>query len=57
MLELRTSYGTFSKFKDLYLFMIEQDIKKIKVDTYYIFNKVNSLELTLEEVKSLTEKQ
>lgn len=57
MLELRTSYGTFSKFKDLYLFMIEQELKKIKVDTYYILKKVNSLELTLEEVKDLAEKQ
>ncbi|PRR77656.1 hypothetical protein CLLI_22200 [Clostridium liquoris] len=53
MLELKTQYGTFGNFRDLYRFMLEEDIENVRVTTYYIFDKLSTLNLSLQEIKNL----
>lgn len=55
MLEIKTLYGNFNNFKHLYLFMKEENLKEIEVDTNYIFSRVCKTNLTLEEVKQIVD--
>jgi len=54
MLLIKTEYGNFGNFKDLYTFMIEEKIENVITDTSYIFDRVLKSSLTLEEVEELS---
>lgn len=56
MLQIRTEHGNFGSYKDLYLFMKEEELKEVVATTYYALSKVNCLKLTLSDVKKLADK-
>lgn len=53
MFIIKTKFGNFSTFKDLYLFMKDENIYSIEVTSYYIFDKINTSNLSLDDVKKL----
>jgi len=54
MLILKTVYGDFGNFKDLYRFMQEENLKEISIAADYIFSNFSNQVLTLEEVYNLS---
>lgn len=52
MLELTTSYGNFKHFKDIYFYMLEQNIKEIEItEVKYCLDKIfGSGFYTLEQI-------
>ncbi len=53
MLELKTKLGNFGTFKDLLISMKIENLKEIQVDSYYVFDKVNSLTLTIKDIEKI----
>ncbi len=53
MLEIKTIYGTFATYKDLYIFMLSEKIDNIEVTSFYNFSKINTLCLTLDDILKL----
>lgn len=53
MVEIKTFYGTFGNFKDLLLFMCDENLLKIDVEVFYNFSLVSKQRLFFEEVSKI----
>ena len=56
MLLIKTEYGTFGSYKDLYLYMQEERLKEVRViNEQYVFQSIpfSSGLLTIDEVKNI----
>ena len=57
MLIFKTKFGNFGTFKDLFLFMHEEKLKEIEIESQYIFDRVFAGTLSYEEVCELYKKE
>ena len=57
MLELTTSCGNFKHFKDIYLYMLEEDLKDIEItEIKYCLDKIYGSGIyTLEQIRDILE--
>lgn len=53
MFIIETKFGNFGTYRDLYFFMKDENINSIQVTSYYIFDKINTSNLSLDDVKKL----
>lgn len=49
---MKTKYGNFGNFKDLYLFMNDENLTEIEVEASYCLSKIMRITLTLDDVKN-----
>lgn len=55
MLEIKTKFGNFGSARDLYLYMRDENIDVVNIDTRYIFDTVAKMKMTINEVKEWAE--